>query len=178
MARTPRRRNEDAMKIRHVYSTTDLDMARAAMNAARAAGIGEDALMLVARSDIELDAISNEHKQADSDSTPAAIKGVVTGGATGLLLGLAAVVLTPIGLTLAGAGIAALAGASIGGMTSTIFGSALPDPVRQKFDEEIKAGRILLVTDTDDALQQVADPAIQATGATRLPFEQATLAVQ
>lgn len=166
------------MKTRHVYSTTDLDMARAAMNAARNAGVGEDALTLVARSDIELDSISNEHRQADSDSTPAAIKGVVAGGATGLLLGLAAVVLTPVGLTLAGAGIAALTGASIGGMASTIFGSALPDPVRQKFDDEIKAGRILLVTDTDDELQQAAGPAIEATGATRLPFEQTTAVVR
>ncbi|HEY4582783.1 MAG TPA: hypothetical protein VIG88_07965 [Lysobacter sp.] len=166
------------MKTRYVYSTQDLDMARAAMNAARAAGIGEDCLSLVARSDIELDAISNDHKEADSDSTPAAIKGVMAGGATGLLLGLVAVVVSPLGITLAGAGIAALAGAGIGGMASTIFGSALPDPVRQKFDDEIKAGRILLVTDADADTQQQAGPAIEATGAVRLPFEQATAAVQ
>ncbi|GAB6195914.1 hypothetical protein [Lysobacter xanthus] len=166
------------MKTRHVYSTIDLDMARAAMNAARGVGVPEDGLMLVARSDIELDAISNEHKQADSDSMPAAIKGVVSGGATGFLLGLAAIVLAPVGLTLAGAGIAALAGAGIGGMASTIFGSALPDPVRQKFDDEIKAGRILLVTDTDDATESLARPAIESTGAVKLPFEQATTIVQ
>lgn len=166
------------MKTRHVYSTPDLDVARAAMNAARGAGIGEDGLMLVARSDIELDAIPNDHKQADSDSTPAALKGVAAGGATGLLLGLAAVVMSPLGLTLAGAGIAALAGASIGGMASTIFGSALPDPVRQKFDDEIKAGRILLVVDADAAAWEAAAPAIEATGATRLPYEQTTAIVQ
>ena len=166
------------MKTRHVYSTTDLDMARAAMNAARGAGIAEDGLMLVARSDIELDAIPNEHKQADSDSMPAALKGVVAGGTTGLLLGLAAIVLSPIGWTLAGAGIAALAGAGIGGMASTIFGSALPDPVRQKFDDEIKAGRILLVVDADDATFDAADGAIAGTGATRLPYDQPTAAVQ
>lgn len=164
------------MKTRHVYSTNDLDMARAAMSAAREAGIGEDCLMLVARSDIELESISNEHKEADSDGMPAAIKGVVSGGATGLLLGLAAVVSG--GITLAGAGIAALAGAGIGGMASTIFGSALPDPVRQKFDDEIRAGRILVVIDSDDATQQVAGPRIEATGATLLPFEQATSVVR
>ncbi|TZF91434.1 hypothetical protein FW784_01760 [Lysobacter lacus] len=153
-------------------------MARAALNAARSVGVGRDAVMLVARSDIELDAISNDYKEADSDSTPAAIKGVIAGGVTGLLLDLTAVVLTPMAPTLAGVGIAALAGASIGGMAATIFGAALPDPVRQAFRDEIKAGRILLVTDTDNALQQIAGPVIEATGATRLPFEHATLAVR
>jgi len=162
------------MKIRHVYSTTDLDMAGAAMNAARQAGVGEECLLLVARSDIELDAISNEHKEADSDFVPGALKGMAAGGATGLLLGLAAVVFTPLGLTLAGAGIAALAGAGIGGFASSLFGSALPDPVRQKFHDEINAGRILLVVDGDDATQRASRPQIEATGATLLPFEQAT----
>ncbi|GAB1596718.1 hypothetical protein [Lysobacter claricitrinus] len=162
------------MKTRHVYSTTDLDMTRAAMNAARGAGIGEECLMLVARSDIELDAISNDHKEADSDAIPGAIKGMVAGGATGLLLGLAAMVFPPVGITLAGAGIAALAGAGIGGFSSALFGSGLPDPVRQKFHDEIAAGRILLVTDSDLATHNLARPAIEATGATLLPFEQST----
>ena len=166
------------MKARHVYRTTDLDMARAAMNAARGAGVGEECLMLVARSDIELESIPNDHKEADSDFVPGAIKGMAAGSATGLLLGLAAVVLTPLGVTLAGAGIVALAGAGIGGFASSLFGSALPDPVRQKFDDEIKAGRILLVTDTDADTQQLAGPAIEATGAVPLPFAQPTAALQ
>jgi hypothetical protein len=164
------------MKARHVYSTTDLDMARAAMNAARGAGVGEDCLMLVARSDIELDAISNDHKEADSDFVPGALKGMAAGGATGLLLGLAAVVFTPLGLTLAGAGIAALAGAGIGGFASSLFGSALPDPVRQKFHDEINAGRILLVIDADAATARAAGEAIATTGATELPFSSALAA--
>jgi hypothetical protein len=166
------------MKIRHVYSTTDLDMARAAMNAARDAGVGEECVMLVARSDIELDAIPNNHKEADSDFVPGAIKGMAAGAGTGLLLGLAAVVFTPLGLPLAGAGIAALAGAGIGGFASSLFGSALPDPVRQKFHDEIAAGRILVVIDCTDAVARVAGPAIEATGATLLPFEHATSALR
>jgi hypothetical protein len=164
------------MKARHVYSTTDLDMARAAMNAARSAGVGEDCLMLVARSDIELDAISNDHKEADSDFVPGALKGMAAGATTGLLLGLAAVVFTPLGLTLAGAGIAALAGAGIGGFASSLFGSALPDPVRQKFHDEINDGRILLVIDADAATARAAGEAIATTGATELPFASALAA--
>lgn len=166
------------MKTRHVYSTTDLDQARAAMAAARGAGVGDDCLTLVARSDIELDAIPNKDKEATGDFMHGAIKGVTAGGATGLLLGLAAMVVAPIGITLAGAGIAALAGAAAGGMASSIFGSALPDPVRAKFDDEISAGRILLIVDAEDEVHQAADMAIQAAGATRLPFEEAAVAAR
>ncbi|GAB2510498.1 hypothetical protein [Lysobacter humi (ex Lee et al. 2017)] len=158
------------MKTRHVYSTDNLEVTRAAMRAAREAGIGEDCIMLVARSDIELDSISNDHKEADGDFKHGALKGMAAGGTTGLLLGLGAMVLGPIGITLAGVGIAALAGTAIGGMASSIFGAALPDPVRQKFDDEISAGKILLVVDTDDATQQVAGPAIEASGAQLLPY--------
>lgn len=161
------------MKTRHVYSTTDLDQARAAMAAARGAGVGDDCLTLVARSDIELDAIPNKDKEATGDFMHGAIKGVAAGGATGLLLGLAAMVFAPLGITLAGAGIATLVGAAAGGMAGSIFGSALPDPVRQKFDDEIAAGRILMIVDAVADVHQVADPAIQATGAVRLPFEEA-----
>jgi hypothetical protein len=164
---------ERPMKTRHVYSTTDIDQARAAMAAARGAGVGDDCLTLVARSDIELDAIPNKDKEASGDFMHGAMKGVAAGGTTGLLLGLAAMVLAPIGVTLAGAGIAALVGAAAGGMASSIFGAALPDPVRQKFDDEISAGRILMIVDAEPELHQVAEPAIQAAGATRLPFEEA-----
>ena len=166
------------MKTRHVYSTNNLDEARAAMNAAREAGVGEDCILVVARSDIELDSISNEHKEADSDFMQGAIKGVAAGGATGALLGLAAIVLTPIGITLAGIGAAAVGGAALGGLFSSIFGSALPDPVRQKFDDEISAGKILIIIDTDAELQQTAGPAIERSGAVALPFEQTTATIR
>lgn len=166
------------MQIRHVYSTTDLDQARAAMRAAREAGISDECLTLVARSDIELDSIPNQDKAATGDFMHGAIKGVAAGGATGFLLGLAAMVLAPVGITLAGAGIAALAGAAAGGMASSIFGSALPDPVRQKFHDEIAAGRILMIVDANAARHAEADPAILATGAVRLPFEEVTAAAR
>ena len=92
------------MKTRHVFSTPDLDTAQAAMAAARHAGIDDEDILLVARSDIELDSIPNDRQEADSDFVPAALRGAGYGGAAGLLAGLVAVVVTPIGLTLAGVG--------------------------------------------------------------------------
>ena len=166
------------MKTRHVFSTPDLDTARAAMAAARAAGIDDGCLLLVARSDIELESIPNERQEADSDFIPAALRGAGYGGAAGLLAGLVAVVVAPIGLTLAGAGAVALGGALVGGWASALVGSSLPDPVRQKFDEEIQSGKILLLIDASkDALHQ-AEPAIVAAGATALPFEATTALIR
>lgn len=166
------------MKTRHVYSTSDLGMTRAAMDAARAAGVEEDSILLVARSDIELDTIPRRHQEADTDFMPAALKGAAIGGGGGFLLGLGAIVLTPIGLTIAGIAAATLAGVAIGGLSSSLFGAALSDPVRRQFEDEIEAGRILLVIDTEDEVQAVAGPAIEATGAAPLPFDRATASVR
>ncbi len=166
------------MKIRHVFSTPDLDTAREAMAAARAAGIDDDCILLVARSDIELESIPNERQEADSDFIPAALRGAGYGGAAGLLAGLVAVVITPIGLTLAGAGAIALAGAMVGGWASALVGSSLADPVRRKFDDEIQAGNILMVIDASKETLASAEPAIVGAGATPLPFEATTALIR
>lgn len=162
------------MKTRHVFSTPDLDAAQAAMDAARNAGVLDDDLLLIARSDIELDEIPNERKEADTDMMAAALRGAGFGGAAGLLAGLVAVVVTPIGLTLAGAAAATAAGAMVGCWASALVGSSLPDPIRRKFDAEIQAGRILVVVDGSKELLTQVEPAILATGATLLPFEAAS----
>ena len=162
------------MKIRHVFSTPDLNTAKAVMAAARRAGIPDEDLLLVARADIELDTIPNERQEADSDFVPAALRGAGYGGAAGLLAGLVAVVVAPIGLTLAGAGAVAVAGALVGTWASALMGSSLPDPVRRQFEAEIRAGNILVLIDaTPDALT-IADPSMVSAGATPLPFEETT----
>lgn len=159
------------MKTRHVFSTPDLSTARAAVDAARTAGIPDDDILLIARSDIELDAIPDHRKEADTDFMPAAIRGAGYGGAAGLLAGLVAVVLTPIGLTVAGAAVATLAGAAVGTWSSALVGSSLPDPIRAKFDDEIKQGRILVVLDAEQPLLGDAERAVEHAGAQPLPFE-------
>lgn len=164
------------MKLRHVFSTPDLATAQAALVAARAAGVGNDCLSLVARSDIELSAIPDDRKEADTDMLPAALRGAGIGGAAGLAAGLLAVVATPIGLTLAGAAAATVAGAAIGSWASALMGSALPDPVRAQFDDEIKAGRILVVVDAAHPVLDDAIAAIERAGGTHLKYELPTQA--
>ncbi|MBA3487623.1 MAG: hypothetical protein H0T88_10630 [Lysobacter sp.] len=158
-------------RTRHVFSTPDLDTAMSALAAARNAGVHDDDLLLVARSDIELEAIPNQRKEADTDLKPAALRGAGFGAAAGLLGGLLAIVVAPIGLTLAGAAAVTLAGAVIGSGASALFGASLPDPIRQKFEDEIESGRILLLVDGPQDVVDAAEPAIVGAGATRLPYE-------
>ena len=162
------------MKTRHVFSTPDIGTAQAAMTAACAAGIHDEDILLVARADIELDSIPNDRQEADSDFIPAALRGAGYGGAAGLLAGLVAVVVAPIGLTIAGAGAIAVAGALVGSWASALMGSSLPDPVRRKFEGEIQAGNILVVIDATKEVLASAEPSIVGAGATALPFEATT----
>lgn len=162
------------MKTRHVLSTPDLDTARAVMQAARAAGIEQEGISLIARSDIELEAAPEQHKEAGGDFYPAAVRGVIGGGATGLLAGLVAVAIPPVGITLAGVAGLAIAGALTGGWASAMVGASVPDPVRRKFEGEIEAGRILVVLDADKELLERAEPALVRAGATPLPFDRPT----
>ncbi|HOU65330.1 MAG TPA: hypothetical protein PK861_04755 [Thermomonas sp.] len=159
------------MKIRHVFVTRDVIQARDALLALREQGVGVDDISLVARSDIELDRIPDELKEADTDFVPAAMRGMGIGGATGLLAGLAAVVFAPVGITLAGAAAIGAMGALVGGWSSALMGSALPDPVRQQFDDEISAGRILLLVDAEPDVQPRLQLALAAVGARRLDYE-------
>jgi hypothetical protein len=162
------------MKQRHVYSTADLDSAQRVLQAARSAGIDNDALSLIARSDIELQDVPDERKDAKTDFLPAAARGAATGGAAGLVAGLVAIAVPPIGLTLAGAGVMALAGALVGSWSSALIGATVPDPVRRQFEDEIQSGRVLVILDAEQAALQDAEQAMVAAGATALPYEAAS----
>lgn len=145
------------------------------MQAARAAGVGPDDISLIARSDIELENTPEQHKEAGSDFFQGAVRGVLGGGSTGLLAGLIAVAIPPIGITLAGAALLGVAGALVGSWVGAIAGASVPDPVHRKFENEIDAGRILVVLDGDKDLLDAAQPALVAVGAEPLPFDTPTV---
>lgn len=160
------------MAHRYVFSTRDVAHTREALAALHMAGIGNESISLVARSDIELERIPDSLKEADTDAVPAAVRGMGIGGATGLLAGLAAVALAPVGITIAGAMAIGALGALVGGWSSALMGSALPDAVRQQFEDEIERGKILVLVDTDDGNQVAAVlDAMGLAGATRLSYD-------
>jgi hypothetical protein len=166
------------MKTRHVFATSGIPAAQAAMGAARAHGIRDDDLSLIARSDIELEEIPDERKHVEMDFVPAALRGTVSGGAAGLLAGLVALAIPPLGVTLAGAGAIALLGAMVGTWSSALVGASIPDELHRIFEREIQDGRILLVIDGDEGLLPEAEAAIVATGAKPMPNEATTVLKQ
>jgi hypothetical protein len=158
------------MKIRCVFATPDLLTARATMAAARDAGIDDQDISLVAREDIELERIPDHLLQERSDFYPAALRGGACGGGTGLLLGLIAIAVPPLGVTIAGAAAMTVAGAVFGTWIGELVGFDVPDAISRKFKDEIAAGRILVVIDASKEQLGVAEPAIARAGATTLPF--------
>ncbi|MFA0922831.1 hypothetical protein [Xanthomonas fragariae] len=159
------------MKFRRVYSTSNLESAQRVLQAARSSGIDNDALSLIARSDIELQDMPDERKNAKTDFLPAAARGAATGGAAGLIAGLVATAVPSIGLTLAGVGVMAMAGALVGAWSSALIGATVPDPVRRLFEDQIQAGRVLVIIDADQASLQTAQSTVVAAGATQLPYD-------
>jgi hypothetical protein len=159
------------IRQRRVYRTSDLLQAQAAVDTLRSLGVADDCISLVARSDIELQSIPNRHKEADTDLIPAAVRGAGIGGATGLLAGLAATVIAPLGITLAGAAVVGAVGALVGTWSSALMGSALPDPVRQRFDDEIAAGRILVLVDAEPPEHDRLRTPLTHLGAVELDYE-------
>jgi hypothetical protein len=163
------------MKTRHVFSVPDVAAAATAMEAARDGGAVDADISLIARSDIELETIPDERKVVEGDFYPAAVRGVAGGAATGLLAGLIAIAIPPLGITLAGAAAMTLGGAAVGGWATALAGSAVPDPVRRQFQDEIDKGRILVVVDAPRDVLHRVDDSLAAIGATRLPFDKPTI---
>ena len=162
------------MKTRHVYSTADVAAAEVAIQALRQTGIPDEDLSLVARGDIERQQLDENLFEHRTDFAAGALKGVVGGAGSGLLVGLVAMFVPPLGLTLAGAGAIALAGAAVGSWAGMLMGASVPGAVRQKFEEEIAAGHVLVVVDGEDEQLAIAEAALLSLGATALPFDTTT----
>lgn len=137
------------MKTRHVFSTRDLGAAEEAVSALRQAGIANDDVSLVAQHVMENERIPDEQQDTSDDFSRGGVKGLLTGGGTGLLAGLVAVAVPPLGITLAGAAAMAVAGAAVGGWMGMLTGTSEPGKVRREFEDEIAAGHILVVVDGD-----------------------------
>ncbi|SDQ61460.1 hypothetical protein [Pseudoxanthomonas sp. CF125] len=162
------------MQTRHVFSVPDLAAAQDALRVAREAGLTDDNLSLIARADIELDSIPDLLKDAATDFMPAALRGAGTGAAVGLVAGLVAMAFPLLGVSAAGVALLTIGGAAIGTWVSALLGSTVDDPVRRKFEQEIKAGRILVVLDAEDPQLPAAEAALLGIGAARLPYEGTT----
>ena len=149
---------------RLVYAFDSTGAARDAVATLRARGIGESKLSLIARSDIELEKIPDRYLDARQDFMPALGRGAAFGGITGLVAGLVAMAIPPLGITLSGPVLLAFlaGGAAVGAWSGSMIGGAVPDEVRRKFEDEINAGRTLVVADCGPGEEPVVTSAMAA----------------
>lgn len=160
------------MKMRHVYIADSLAIAEDCVVLARGLGLQDVDISVIARSDIELQAIPQELLDATPvDTVPAAGRGLVFGGATGLLFGLIAAGIPTMGVTLAGAALFGVVGASIGTWSAALMGSAIPNEARREFEDCVEAGKVVIVLDVEEDLLPQADALMRGAGARATGYE-------
>ena len=162
------------MKHRRVFSTESIIQAQQAVAIARQAGVPDEDISLVARSDIEMQLVPDKRHDVNMDIAPAAVRGAIGGGSMGLLAGLLAMVIPPLGIAVAGAALFTVTGALVGSWSGALVGSAIPSEVRRVFEEEIEAGRVLVVIDVIQENIGNLEAAVLSTGAKELPYDSLT----
>lgn len=92
----------------------------------------------------------------ESDFIPAVERGLALGGATGALVGVAALVFPGIGLAFGGGAVlgVAVAGAGVGAWTSSMIGLSAPSSRLKAFEEAIRDGQILVIVDVPRKSEQ------------------------
>lgn len=160
------------MKMRHAFIADSLEIAERCVLQARRLGLDDKDIAVIARSDVELREVPQDLlDSAPTDTVPAAVRGLVGGGATGLLFGLVASVIPPLGVTLAGAALFGVIGASIGTWSGALMGSAIPNEVRREYEDCVAAGKVLVVLDVEEAQLAQADALMRAEGARKTAYE-------
>ncbi len=130
--------------IKLYYSLDSARSARIAVAELKKLGIPDKHIALAARSDIELEKLPDTYSGETNDFEPGLKRGIALGGTTGLVAGLAAAAIPPLGITLAGGALIAIVGAAVGAWASALTGSAVPNELRRMFETEIERGRVLL----------------------------------
>ena len=162
------------MKTRHVFSSPDIRTTETAIESLRKAGIPDEDISVIARDDIEKQYVPDGRLETSGDFGRGGMKGVLAGGGSGLLVGLVALTVAPLGLTLAGVAAMTVAGAAVGSWAGMLTGASEPDTVRRTFDDEIAAGHLLIVVDGESDILATADVTLGQAGIRRLPFDTPT----
>jgi len=142
---------------RYIYAFDSTESARTAVTALRARGIDEQSISLIARADIQLEKIPDGYLDASTDFMPALGRGAALGGTAGMFAGIVAMAIPPLGIAIGGSALLGFfaGGALVGAWSSALVGASVPNETRRKFEDEIEAGRTLLVIDSsgsNDAL--------------------------
>ena len=157
--------------IKLYYSLDSARTARIAVTALKDLGIADTRISLAARPDIELEALPDTYAAETSDFAPGLKRGVALGGSTGLVAGLAAAAIPPLGITLAGGALLAIVGAAVGAWASALAGSAIPNDLRRLFEGEIARGRVLLSVEVTAEESPAVARALETIGPSVVPIQ-------
>ncbi len=113
------------------------------------ARIEERHIHVIAKEGTPMEDIPEASLLQKSDFIPALEKGLLGGAYTGLLAGLVATAIPASGLVLGGGILLAItaAGATVGGLMSSMVGISIPSGRLEKFEDAVKAGEILMLLD-------------------------------
>ena len=154
------------------FLSPDVNHAKAVIQDLKDDGIVDKNIYVLARSDIRLDELPDAGPE-DDDFLPAFERGIAFGGATGLFAGLVAMVFPPAGIAIGGGGVllVGLMSASMGGFLTGMAGAAYPSSRLKTFEQEIDAGKILIMVDVPrmrldhvNALIHRLDPEVDIEG--------------
>lgn len=146
---------------REYFLVPDIETARKIVHELLLSHVEERYIHLIARDDIPLEDLPEATLAQKSDFVPALEKGVLGGAYTGLAAGLIVMTFPPAGMVIGGGALLAMiaAGATVGGMMSTLVGVGLPSSRLEKFEQAIKAGEILILVDIprkrQDEIQEI-----------------------
>ncbi len=126
--------------------------------------------------DKHIHVIGNDHEKIEkahlheagilesSDLLPAIRRGLLYGGTTGLLAGIAFVTFPPAGLALGGAAVfgAGALGAGFGAWMSSMIGVSVKDVGVEHFEQAVKNGHYLMLVDVDKDLFPKVEPLVHS----------------
>ncbi|PTB21683.1 DUF1269 domain-containing protein [Trinickia symbiotica] len=138
------------------FLVPDTAMAKAIVDDLLRARITWRHIHVLANHNVALDQLPEASLLQSSDLVHALERGVALGGATGALVGLAALVFPPAELVIAGGAVVALtlAGAGFGAWTAAMIGIAEPNARLARFQDAIKDGQILIMADVPALREQ------------------------
>ncbi|HKJ70797.1 MAG TPA: DUF1269 domain-containing protein [Gammaproteobacteria bacterium] len=141
-----------ARKRRLYFILPDVPTARQAVNELLLARIEERHMHALGREDLDLDDLPQADIFQRSDVVHGAELGMVVGGATGALAGLAAAWLQPEGFAAGGGFILgiALVGSLVGTWASGMIATSVPNTRLRSFNTELEAGHVLLMVDVPE----------------------------
>ncbi|NND91213.1 MAG: hypothetical protein HKN42_10145 [Granulosicoccus sp.] len=138
------------MSSKLVFTVSDDQTGIRVVRSLQNQGVGEERISVVGKDAGELAQLPDAG-EFENDVKPAAQRGALFGGATGLLAGLGAMVIAP-GLAIGGAALAlaAAGGATFGVLSSSLIGSSVPNSQIREYEDAIARGELLIIVQLDE----------------------------